>query len=113
MLSKRLLGLVFAGAMAVSTYAVDVVVKVAPPATVVETRGIAPGVGYVWIPGYHRWDGAHYVWVGGRWEMPPHPHDRWVAHRWVKRSAVTSLSKAIGADAPTLVVAQGESENEA
>ena len=85
-MSKKFLGLIFAGFMAVSTFAGDVVVKVAPPAAIVETRGPAPGAGYVWIPGYHRWDGEHYVWVAGKWDMPPHPHQAWVAHRWVKRN---------------------------
>ena len=63
----------------------DVVVRVAPPAAIVETRPVAPGEGYVWVPGYHRWDGNAYVWTGGTWQRPPHPHARWVAHRWVHR----------------------------
>jgi hypothetical protein len=45
-----------------------------------------PGPGYEWIAGYHRWDGARYVWVPGRWDRPPHPHAHWVAHRWVHRN---------------------------
>jgi hypothetical protein len=64
----------------------DVVVRVAPPAAVVETRPAAPGAGYVWTPGYHRWDGNRYVWVGGTWVQPPHPGAHWVAHRWVRRN---------------------------
>jgi len=31
-----------------------VYVRVGPPAPIVETRVIAPGPGYAWIPGYHR-----------------------------------------------------------
>ena len=48
-----------------------VYVRVGPPAPIVETRVIAPGPGYVWIPGYHRWSGSAYVWVPGRWDRPP------------------------------------------
>ena len=36
----------------------------------------------MWIAGYHRWDGQAYVWVPGRWELPPHSHARWVEGRW-------------------------------
>jgi hypothetical protein len=25
------------------------------------------------LPGYHNWDGHAYVWVPGRWEVPPRP----------------------------------------
>lgn len=63
----------------------EVVVNIRPPAAIVETRGPAPGPGFVWIAGYHRWDGRAYAWVPGRWERPPRPHAVWVAHRWVKR----------------------------
>ena len=65
-----------------SAQAADVVVKVAPPAAIVETRGAAPGPQHVWIAGYHRWDGRAYVWNPGRWEVPPRPHAVWVAPRW-------------------------------
>jgi hypothetical protein len=63
----------------------QVIVRIAPPAPIVERRPPPPDRGYVWIDGYHRWDGARYVWVGGRWDRPPHPGQRWVAHRWVHR----------------------------
>jgi len=82
---KRLIGLVFAGGLAFSAAMAEVVVRVAPPVAVVETRGMAPGPGYVWINGYHRWDGNAYAWNAGRWELPPRRHARWVAHRWVHR----------------------------
>jgi len=58
-MNKKILGLIFAGLMAGSTFAAVVVVTIAPPAAIVETRGPAPGAGYVWVDGYHRWDGAH------------------------------------------------------
>ncbi len=82
---KRIIGLaVFACALTFSA-AGEVVVRIAPPAAVVERRGMAPGPGYVWINGYHRWDGNAYSWNAGRWERPPRPHARWIAHRWVHR----------------------------
>jgi hypothetical protein len=85
MLRRGLIGLVFASALTFSAGAADVIVRVAPPAAIVETRPAAPGAGYVWQAGYHRWNGTAYAWVPGKWELPPRPHARWVAHRWVKR----------------------------
>jgi hypothetical protein len=57
-------------------------VRVAPPRAVVEARVAAPGPGYVWVGGFHRWDGARYVWTPGRWSAPPRPHARWTAGHW-------------------------------
>lgn len=86
MLRKGLIGLVFAGALTFSAVGAEVIVRVAPPAPIVETRVAAPGAGYVWIGGYHQWNGSAYAWVPGRWALPPRPHARWVAHRWVRRN---------------------------
>jgi hypothetical protein len=86
MLRRGLMALVFAGGLTLGTAFAEVVVKVAPPAAVVETRPAAPGAGYVWISGYQNWNGSAYVWVPGKWEMPPRAHARWVAHRWVHRN---------------------------
>ena len=72
-------------ALALGASAEEIFVRIAPPRPIVERRVVAPGPGYVWITGYHRWDGRAYVWVPGRWELPPRPHARWVEHRWVHR----------------------------
>jgi hypothetical protein len=85
MLKKVLLQLAIGSCLAFSAMAQGVVVQVAPPRPVVETRGPAPGAGYVWVGGYHQWNGSAYVWVPGRWDRPPHPGAHWVAHRWVHR----------------------------
>ena len=63
----------------------QVVVRIGPPPPVYEHRGPPPDRGYVWIAGYHRYEGDHYVWTPGRWDRPPREHQRWVAHRWVHR----------------------------
>ncbi len=62
--------------------AARVYVSIAPPAPVVEVRAVAPGPGYFWIGGFHRWNGAAYVWVPGRWALPPRAHGVWVAGHW-------------------------------
>lgn len=46
----------------------QVYVRVGPPAPIVERRPPPPERGFVWIGGYHRWDGERYVWVPGRWD---------------------------------------------
>ena len=71
--------------LAVGTMCAQVVVRVRPPAAIVETRPVRPGPNHIWIGGYHRWDGHAYVWVPGQWELPPRPHAHWVARRWVRR----------------------------
>jgi hypothetical protein len=68
-----------------ASQAADVVVRVGPPRAIVEHRPARPGPRYVWIAGYHRWDGRAYVWEPGRWELPPREHAVWVAPRWDHR----------------------------
>jgi hypothetical protein len=85
MVLKGLIGLVFAGALAVSPVMAEVVVRIAPPHVIVERRPPPPGREYVWVSGYHRWDGNAYAWTPGMWQQPPRLHAHWVAHRWVHR----------------------------
>jgi hypothetical protein len=83
---KLIPAVLFALALGVGTVqAAEIVVRVAPPRVLVEKRVARPGPGYVWISGYHRWDGNAYAWERGRWEVPPRAHARWVAPRWVHR----------------------------
>jgi hypothetical protein len=85
MFRSLLLGTVLASGLAVSASAADVFVSIKPPRAVVEHRPPAPGREYVWVNGYHRWEGNAYVWTPGRWDRPPNPHAHWVAHQWVRR----------------------------
>jgi hypothetical protein len=86
MFRSKLLGIVMAGGLAFVANAADVVVKVRPPHAIVEVRGARPSAGHVWVSGYHNWNGSAYAWSPGRWEVPPQPHQRWVAHQWVHRN---------------------------
>jgi YXWGXW repeat-containing protein len=64
----------------------EVVVRIGPPPpVVVEHPGPPPGRGYVWVQGYHRWEGGRYVWTPGHYDLPPRPHAVWVPHHWVER----------------------------
>lgn len=83
---KEKLLLAFASvALLVGTANAQVVVRVGPPRPILEERLGAPGRGYVWQQGYHRWDGNRYVWTGGSYVLPPRPRAVWVPHRWVRR----------------------------
>jgi hypothetical protein len=59
------------------------VVVAEPPAPVVETIGVAPVAGYVWLGGYWNWVGGRHVWVAGHWAAP-RPGYRWAPHEWVR-----------------------------
>ncbi len=82
MVFKRLIGLVFAGALAFSAAGADFVIRIAPPRAVSERRAPRPGRNYVWVSGYQSWNGNGYTWTPGRWEQPPRPRAHWVAHRY-------------------------------
>lgn len=60
---------------------VDVGINIAPPAPRYERVVVRPG--YVWNPGYYRWDGRYgrYVWVGGGYMRERHGH-AWVPAHW-------------------------------
>ena len=62
-----------------------VFVRIGPPPVVVEQPAPTPGPGYVWTPGYYRWDGHAYVWVPGAWVTAPWPGAHWVPPHWVRR----------------------------
>jgi hypothetical protein len=59
-----------------------VYLQIGPPVPIVEVRGVSPGVGFVWIAGYHRWAADRYAWVPGYWARPPHPRAYWVPPQW-------------------------------
>lgn len=82
---KLVLTLLLAVCMAPAASMAQVVVRIGPPAPIVEHYGPAPHPGWVWESGYHRWDGQRYVWVGGHWDHPPRPGAVWVPHHWVHR----------------------------
>ena len=86
MVLKRVIGLVFVGALAFSAVAADVVIRIAPPRMLVEKRPPPPSRNHVWISGYHRWDGNAYNWTPGRWEQPPRPGAHWAPHHYVHQN---------------------------
>lgn len=85
MLRKFLLAGLFGGLLVTSSFAQEVVIRTAPPRAIVERRVPSPGAGYVWTPGYHRWDGNRYAWAPGQWVQPPRARARWVPAHYARR----------------------------
>jgi len=65
--AATVLGVALTAASACAPPRGRVYVNAVPPPPIVEVRRAAPGPAYVWIDGYHRWNGRAYVWVPGRW----------------------------------------------
>ena len=63
----------------------QVAIRIGPPPPVVEHYGPPPRPGWVWMGGFHSWDGARYVWVPGRYAAPPRPGVRWVPDGYYRR----------------------------
>ncbi|MFZ0794629.1 MAG: hypothetical protein WAM65_12720 [Candidatus Korobacteraceae bacterium] len=38
------------------------------------------------MPGYYRYNGHAYIWVAGRYAIPPSHYRAWVPGRWVLRN---------------------------
>ena len=67
----------------ISQAAVNIDINIGPPAPQVEVVP-APRAGYIWAPGYWRWNGHQHVWVAGRWLHERHGR-HWVQEQWVQR----------------------------
>jgi hypothetical protein len=55
-------------------------ITIAPPAP--RSEPVPPArMGFVWAPGFWRWDGHQHVWEAGHWEKD-HPGHHWVPAAW-------------------------------
>jgi len=76
MVLKRVIGLIFAGALAFSAMAGEIVIRIAPPRMVIEKRGHPPSRNHVWIQDITI--GWPTLRVGpGKVEQPPRAHAHW------------------------------------
>ena len=71
------------GSVAPAFAGVGIDINIAPPAPrVVEVPPPRPG--FVWAPGYYRWDGHQHVWVDGHF-MRERRGSHWVPEHWDER----------------------------
>jgi hypothetical protein len=71
------------GSVAPAFSAVGIDINIAPPAPrVIEAPPPRPG--FVWAPGYYRWDGHRHVWVDGHF-MRERRGSHWVPEHWDER----------------------------
>jgi hypothetical protein len=58
-----------------------------PPALRVERPRRQPSRRHVWIEGHWRWSDRRndWVWVSGRWKVPPRGYRHWDNPRWERR----------------------------
>ena len=63
------------------TASAQIYVKIRPVAPVV-VQTERPGRTHVWIGEEWREEGNGYVYIGGHWELPPHPGERWIPGHW-------------------------------
>lgn len=86
---KRILQIsLFALTVLTSATAAGMRAPISPPPPPLVGMTARPGPGYVWMPGYYRWDGHRYYWVAGKWTVPPRGRRAWVPGRWVRRGGV-------------------------
>jgi hypothetical protein len=69
-------------APAASRAAVNVDIEIGPPAARIEVAP-PPRAGFVWAPGYWRWDHGRHVWAAGHW-MRERRGYHWAPDRWVQ-----------------------------
>jgi len=83
LVAATLAGAMLIGSVAPAVAAVGIDINIAPPAPRVIVAP-APRPGFVWAPGYYRWDGHQHIWVDGRWIHERHG-SHWVPERWDER----------------------------
>ena len=60
-----------------------VVVDRGPPPERVEVVPVGPGVGFVWMRGYWRWNNLDFVWMPGSWAALAGGYHQWEPGRWI------------------------------
>lgn len=80
--SERVINFMINTPVSVTAQPSLVAVTSEPPPLVMETVVMAPGPGYIWLPGAWLWCETGWVWYRGHWAYPPHPHAYWVAGGW-------------------------------
>jgi hypothetical protein len=81
-MKKQVLTAVCGFFLAVGAANAQIVVRIGPPPPRPVEVVPAPRAGFVWVPGFHRWDGHRYVWVRGHYAHPPRRGQVWYPGEW-------------------------------
>ena len=84
-LHRLLSAVVLAAALPLAAHAeISISVNIAPPPLPIYVQPAVPAPGYLWTPGYWRWDpiDADYFWVPGTWVAPPAVGLLWTPGYW-------------------------------
>ncbi|WP_213806632.1 YXWGXW repeat-containing protein [Granulicella sp. dw_53] len=82
---KKLILVAFIASMMSGVSEAQIAIRIGPPPPIVEHYGPPPRPGWVWQGGYHRWDGARYVWTPGHYAAPPRRGARWIPDGYYRR----------------------------
>jgi len=63
----------------------DIIVTTPPPPVRTEAAPAARE-GYIWAPGYWKWENGEHVWVEGHW-VEARLHSHWVPDRWEQQDS--------------------------
>jgi len=72
-------------AMPTISFADDIIITTPPPPLKTETPPAARS-GYIWAPGYWKWEGGEHVWVEGHW-IETRPNEHWVPDSWEQQDS--------------------------
>lgn len=81
-MKRALLQAILISGLSLAAANAQVYVRVGPPPPPREVVTVRPGPQYVWVQGYQQWNGRRYVWVPGRWVVPPRRYRNWKPGRW-------------------------------
>jgi uncharacterized membrane protein len=84
-MKKQVLAVVCGLFLAVGVAGAQVYVRIGPPPPHHEVVPPPPHPGWIWQPGYQRWNGSAYEWVPGTYVEAPHVGATWVAGHWAHR----------------------------
>ncbi len=69
-MKNKLIAALFGMSLLVGSASAQIVVRIGPPPPPRhEFVPVAPGPGYVWVPGFHQYDGRAYAWVPGHYVL--------------------------------------------
>ena len=81
-MKKQILTAVCGLVLTVGAANAQIVVRIGPPPPRPVEVVPAPRPGWVWVPGFHRWNGRRYVWVRGHYAHAPREGAVWVPGEW-------------------------------